>query len=149
MFLSFRLQDAETRCSNSERECLAVVRCLAEVRWLIMGSRYPVIIYSDHEALESIFATGQTERGRIATWIDRLGEYDYKLVYRPSRDQHIGIADGLSRMPTRLTFKSIHMEEGRMAMAAVKQLTGPLRMFEDMPSRFEKYEQSPMYHEVI
>ena len=32
MFLSFRLSDAETRYSNSEREALAVIRCLAEVR---------------------------------------------------------------------------------------------------------------------
>ena len=149
MFLSFRLNNAETRYSNSEREYLAVVRCLAEVKWLVMDNKYPVILYSDHEALKPIFATGQTEKGRIATWIDRLGEYDYKLVHRPSRDQHIGIADGLSRMPTRLTSKSMHTEEGRMAMAAVEQLTGPLRMFEDMPSRFAKYEESPMYQDII
>jgi RNase H-like domain found in reverse transcriptase len=32
MFMSFRLSDAETRYTNTEREALAVVRCLAEVR---------------------------------------------------------------------------------------------------------------------
>ena len=149
MFISFRLSDAESRYVNSERECLAVVRCLDEVRWLVIGNKYPVLIYSDHDALKSIFATGQTEKGRIATWIDRLGEYDYKLMYRPSRDQHIGIADGLSRMPTRLTSIGKSGEKERMVMAAVQQLTGPLKMFEDMPSRLEKYEESPMYHEVI
>ena len=49
--------------------------------------------------------------------MDRLGEYDFKLVYRPSRDQHIGIADGLSRMPTRLTSISKAEDSDRMAMA--------------------------------
>lgn len=32
MFLSYRLTDAETRYGNSERECLAVVRCLTEIK---------------------------------------------------------------------------------------------------------------------
>ncbi len=47
-FLSFRLADAEQRYGNSERECLAVVRCLGEVKWLVIGSPYPVMVYSDH-----------------------------------------------------------------------------------------------------
>jgi len=32
LFISFRLTDVETRYSNSEREALAVICCLAEVR---------------------------------------------------------------------------------------------------------------------
>lgn len=49
-----------------------------------MGSPYPVFVYSDHEALRGIFSTGQTEKGRIANWMDRLGGYDMKLTYRAS-----------------------------------------------------------------
>ena len=55
MFMSFRLEDAETRYDTTEREALAVVRCLAEVRWLVTGSEYPTKLYTDHSALESIF----------------------------------------------------------------------------------------------
>ena len=51
MFLSFRLSDAETHYSNSEREVLAVIRCLAEVRWMVMASEYPVLVYTDNSAL--------------------------------------------------------------------------------------------------
>lgn len=40
MFLSFRLNNAETTYSNPERECLAVVRCLADVQWIVAGSEY-------------------------------------------------------------------------------------------------------------
>ena len=86
MFLSFRLTDAETRYVNSERQCLAIARCLTEVRWLVMGNPHPPMIYSDHDALKAIIDKDQTEKGRISNWMDRLGEYDFKLCYRASRD---------------------------------------------------------------
>lgn len=66
MFLSFRLEDAETRYFNSERECLAVVKYLAEIKWLVIENDHSVLIYSNHEALKSIFATGNTDQVRIA-----------------------------------------------------------------------------------
>ena len=67
LFMSFKLQDAETRYSNSERECFAIVKCLAEIRWMIMRSKYSIMIYIDHEALKPIFVIDQTEKGRIVT----------------------------------------------------------------------------------
>ena len=149
MFLSFRLNDAETRYVNSERECLAIVRCLAEVRWLVIGSKYPVKIYTDHNALQPIFAKGQTEKGRISNWMDRLGEYDIEVHYRPSRDQHIGIADGLSRMPTRLTTIPKAEDADRIAMAAPEIQSLPRRMMVPVPDRLVRYKESPLYEHLI
>ena len=80
-FMSYQLLDAETRYSNNERECYAIVRSLAEVRWLVVGSKYPVTVYTDHIALKALFKTGNTESGRIATWMDRLGKYDLKVFH--------------------------------------------------------------------
>lgn len=40
MFMSFRLTDAESPYHTTERETLAVVRGLSEVRWLVMGSPF-------------------------------------------------------------------------------------------------------------
>jgi hypothetical protein len=40
MFMSFKLSDAESRYSNSEREALAVIRNLAEVRWSIPTTKH-------------------------------------------------------------------------------------------------------------
>ena len=54
------------------------------------------MVYSDHIALKDIFAKEDSEKTRINGWLDRLGKFNLKLVYRPSTDQHIGIADGLS-----------------------------------------------------
>ncbi len=67
MFLSFRLEDAETRYSNSERECLAIVKCLAEVKWLVIENLHSIMIYSNHDALKFIFATENTEQARISS----------------------------------------------------------------------------------
>lgn len=83
MFLSFRLSDAETRYSNPKRECLAVVKCLAEVRSMIIG--YPVIIYSDYSALRTILTKG-SENSRIIQWESRLREYDFSINHRPNTD---------------------------------------------------------------
>ena len=83
-----------------------------------MGNPYPVFVYSNYESLKPAFSTGHTKKGRIANWMDRLGEYNMKVLYRPSRDQHIGIADGLSRMPTRLTSFSTIEDQERLAIAA-------------------------------
>ena len=56
-FMPYRLSDAESRYLNTERECLAVVRCLAEIRWLVMGSPHPVLVYTDHSALQTVLST--------------------------------------------------------------------------------------------
>ena len=101
MFMSSRLAEVETRYSNSEREALAVIRCLAEVRWMIMASPFSVFVYTDHEALRTILTGPDNDaEGRIAKWQERLGEYDLGLLHRPAKNHFMAIADGLSRLPT-------------------------------------------------
>lgn len=94
MFMSFRLENAETRYTTTEREALAVVRCLAET------SKHPTKIYSDHSALESIFRNGTDAHGQIARWMDRLTEYDYEVHHRPCRtdSSQKNILDGFDNM---------------------------------------------------
>ena len=57
MFISFKLEDAETQYSNSEWEVLAIIRCLEEVRWMVISSLNPTLVYTDHEALR-VLLTG-------------------------------------------------------------------------------------------
>jgi len=103
MFISFRLSDVETRYPNSEREALAVVRCLTKVRWMVMASKYPVLVYTDHSALRILLTELDNDaHGRIARWQERLGEYHLQLLHRSAKTHFMGIADGLSRLPTRL-----------------------------------------------
>jgi len=100
MFLSKPFLPAETRYSTTEREALAVLRCLEEVRWLILGSRFPTIIYTDHQALVSLLKKDDAY-GRIARWQVRLSEYDVEYQHILGRENLL--ADGLSRMPQAAT----------------------------------------------
>jgi RNase H-like domain found in reverse transcriptase/Integrase zinc binding domain len=120
MFISFRLSDAESRYLNTEREALAVVRCLAEVRWLVIGSLYPVKLYTDHQALLSILGKGAETSHRISNWQDRLNEYDFEIHHRPGRSHLIGIADGLSRMPTRYNSVPVAEDASRLALPVLR-----------------------------
>lgn len=54
MYLSFALSDPETYYTMIEKEVLAVLRGLKKTRWLILGSPYLVIIYTDYTAVKSI-----------------------------------------------------------------------------------------------
>ena len=74
-----------------------------------------------------------------------------KLVYKSSTDQHIGIAGGLSQMPTRhLTAAPDRLGEG-LSMATLQAQSHPLKILEDMPksSRHQKYKESPLYAHVV
>lgn len=100
MFLSKPFSSPETRYNTTEREALAVVRCLEEVRWLVLGSPFPLKIYTDHRALLTILK-GDEARGRLVRWQYQLAEYDLEIHHIPG-SQNV-IADGMSRMRTRST----------------------------------------------
>lgn len=96
--LSFALTEPESRYHTTEKECLAVLRCLEEVRWLVKGSQHPVVLYTDHRALKPVLgADSATASDRAIRWQYRLQEYDLDVVHVPGRLQVI--ADGLSRLP--------------------------------------------------
>ena len=98
MFISLRLEGAEPRYSTTEQEALAVWRCLKEVDWLVQGSAYPVLVYTDHSALIHLLK-GDDVHGKIARWRQKLLEFDIEYVHIPGSQN--AIADGLSRMPAR------------------------------------------------
>jgi hypothetical protein len=96
MFISKPFSPAETRYSATEREALAVLRCLEEICWLVVGSPFPTKVYTDHQALISLLRKDDAH-GRIAGWQTRLSEYDVEYIHIPGKEN--GIADGLSRIP--------------------------------------------------
>ena len=120
MFISFKLEDPETRYSNLEREALAVVRCLAEVRWMVVASEYPTLVYTDHEALKVLLTRPDNDaHGRIAKWQERLGEYHFRLIHRAGVTHFMGIADGLSRLPTALMQRPFAVDSNGLRPAPV------------------------------
>jgi len=94
-FISKKFLDAETRYHTTEREALAIVRCLEETRWLVNENRHPVLIYSDHECLKT--ALQNSDKGRIVGWQLRLSEYDFRIIHIKGKEN--ALADGMSRLP--------------------------------------------------
>lgn len=95
MFMSYQFTPTQTRYHTTERECLAVVKSLAEVRWIVKGSKFPVILYTDHQALLKVLKS-EDVTGRISRWQLALSEYDLDVYHVPGKD--LAIADGLSRI---------------------------------------------------
>ncbi|TAQ83554.1 hypothetical protein B7494_g8120 [Chlorociboria aeruginascens] len=121
LFLSFKLSDVETRYTTTEREALAVVRCLAEVRWIVMGSKWPTKIYTDDTALISNLTKGPDSHGKISRWLDRLTEYDFEVHHRPGKSNLVSIADGLSRLPGNMQDEPIRIDTERLALPVIPQ----------------------------
>ena len=94
-FLSFQFTEVQRRYHTTERETLAVVKSLAECRWLVKGPRYPIMLYTDHQALLKCLKS-EDSTGRLARWQLALSEYDLDIFHVPGKD--ITIADGLSRL---------------------------------------------------
>jgi len=119
MFISKRLLPAETRYSTTEREALAILRCLEEVRWLIIGSPFLTKVYTDHQALV-ILLRKDDAHGRIVRWQIRLAEYDIEYIHIPGKENVL--ADGLSR---------IRDERGKEELAEAGKASGEVAAIEE------------------
>eukprot|EP00794_Sanderia_malayensis_P000642 gene642-1310_t len=85
----------ESNWSTTEKEAYAVVWSLDHFHPYIYGRK--VTVYTDHKALQWLRKI-KSPTGKLARWILRLEEYDYKVIHRPgSLMQHV---DTLSRQPT-------------------------------------------------
>jgi len=65
MFMSFSLEDRETRYLNPKKECLVVVRLLSEVKWIVQGSKFKLYLYTDYIVLKGILENGTEATSRI------------------------------------------------------------------------------------
>jgi len=95
MFISKSFLETETRYSTTEREALAILRCLEEVRWLVLGLPFPTKVYTDHQALLGLLQKDDAH-GRIVRGQVRLAEYDVEYIHISGREN--ALADGMSRM---------------------------------------------------
>ncbi|KAE9293255.1 hypothetical protein PR003_g24549 [Phytophthora rubi] len=80
--------------SISELECLAVVWTVRLFRSHLYGRRFTIV--TDHVALKWLMTTKEPA-GRLPRWALTLQEYDFDIVYRPGKENHV--ADALSRGP--------------------------------------------------
>ena len=89
------LTQAETRYSNIERECLAVMYGLEKFEYYLLGRH--TVIESDHSPLEQIFKKNiSSAPARLQRMLLRCLKYDIEIKYTPGRK--IPVADALSRV---------------------------------------------------
>lgn len=93
------LTETQKKYGQIQKEALAIVFALKKFHQFLYGRRFTIV--TDHRALISMFApdkgTPALAANRLARWALLLGQYDYNIEYRRTK-QH-GNADALSRLP--------------------------------------------------
>jgi len=92
-YASRSLLPAEKNYSATELECLAVVWAIKKFHHYLHGKHFLVI--TDHSALCHLFNV-TTPNGRLARWVMKLQEYDFKTEHRAGK-KHQNV-DSLSRI---------------------------------------------------
>ena len=89
------LTPTESRYSNIERECLAVLFGLEKFEYYLLGRE--VLVETDHSPLEQIFKKNLADvPSRLQRFILRCLKFDIQVQYKPGGT--IPVADALSRV---------------------------------------------------
>jgi reverse transcriptase-like protein len=96
LFYSRKFLPAERNYSTPDKELLAIVQTLKKYRHYLQGTKYPVIVKSDHQNLKT-FTTTKTLNARQARWAEELSSYDFVIEHVKGKENVV--ADALSRRP--------------------------------------------------
>lgn len=93
-FMSKKMLDAETRYPVHEQELLAIIHALSTWRHYLHGSKFKVIVKTDHKSLQHL-KTQPMLSGRQSRWLDIIADFDFDIEYIDGKTNIV--ADGLSR----------------------------------------------------
>eukprot|EP00795_Rhopilema_esculentum_P005569 gene5569-9573_t len=93
MYLSRKLLDRERRYAVVEKECLAIVWAIQQLRVYLYGRKFS--IQTDHNALKWLDQMKE-KNSRLTRWSLALQMYNYRVEYRRGQDN--SNADTLSRI---------------------------------------------------
>jgi reverse transcriptase-like protein/integrase-like protein/chromodomain-containing protein len=127
LFYSRKLLPAERNYSTPDKELLAIVQTLKKFRHYLQGTKYPVIVKTDHQNLKT-FTTTKTLNGRQARWAEELCAYDFVIEHIKGKENVV--ADALSRRSdyrdkeTKETETSLLINKGEnMIVNTIKMIT--------------------------
>ena len=137
-YASRRLNPAEQNYSVTERELLAIVWAIEKWRKYLFGKRF--LLTTDHRPL-TFLQTVKEPKGRMARWIARVQEYDFRVQYKRGQDN--GVADCLSR--AQYSMRPLEHETLPASMNPVCALT----FYDDLKSLAEQQHQDCDLHLVM
>ena len=91
-YLSRVLNKAERNYSTTERECLAVIFAIKQLKYYLLERKFE--LRTDHKSLLSIVGKQDELEGKLARWAMKLREFDYDIVHKPGKENIV--ADALS-----------------------------------------------------
>ena len=92
-FASKILSDVERRYSQTEKESFTLVWSLERFYFYLAGIKFE--LETDHKPLKAIFNPTSKPPARIERWLLRLQAFNYKVIYKPGKQN---IADSLSHL---------------------------------------------------
>ena len=111
-YYSESMHGAELNYGIHDKELLAVILALKCWRAELIGlQRDEFLVVTDHRALE-YFSTKRQLNLRQAGWADLLAQYNFKITYRPGKDNEA--ADALSRKTEVVRTQKGKMEAQRL-----------------------------------
>lgn len=93
-FLSKKLSSAEQNYPVHEQEQFAIILALEEWRHYLDGSRFRIIVQTDHRPLKHLDTQPNLSKRQIR-WMQKMAEYDYEIEYCEGKKNIV--ADALSR----------------------------------------------------
>ena len=102
-FISQAFIDTETRYGMLEREYLAILRSLKDVRYQVLQSPYPVVVYTN---IATFLRKKDDLKGRMAAWQVRMGEF--RIDPRPLKTQDLSV--GMAKLPAKAMDRAWTME---------------------------------------
>jgi hypothetical protein len=115
LFYSRKLLPAEMNYTTADKEMLAIVQTLKKYRHMLQGTKFPVIVKSDHKNLRN-FMTTKELNARQARWAEELAMYDFKIEHIKGKENKV--ADALSR---RVDYRGKNEDERKQEPMLVEQ----------------------------
>ena len=95
-FHSRKLSDAERNHEIHDKELLAILEAFKEWPHYLVGTKDPIMEYTDHQNLQKFLTIKVRNRCQIR-WAQQLANYNFKIVYGPEKQG--GKPDALIRRP--------------------------------------------------
>jgi hypothetical protein len=128
-FWSKKLDGAQQNYDTTNRELMAIVEAFKAHRPWMQGSPKPVVVWSDHAALQHWLDPKNTRNPRQERWATELMDYDFVVRHIAGRANRA--ADALSRQGTK------GQQAQRSAILTKKNFEG-LRHFRDWVKKSRK-----------